>query len=94
MAFLIDATMKGYKVLGVQTGTSKKGKVFKAVTLFRDGRTAEVTVTNPELFDAVDHLHEMDVVNLDVRAVAGREHSYLSLLAAPLLVVGSDEIDC
>lgn len=96
MAFLIDATMKGYKVLGVNTGTSKKGNTFKSISVFKDGRTAEVSVTDASLFMSVDNLNELDVVNLDVRAVAGnvrdgRANSYITLLEAPVLVQAASD---
>lgn len=86
MAFLIDATMKGYKVLGVKSGTSKKGNTYYSLTVFRDGRTAEVSCTKPELFPTLVQLREMDVVNLDVMAVSGKDRSYISLLDAPVIV--------
>ena len=87
MAFMIDATMKGYKVLGVKTGTSKKGNTFKSLSLFRDGRTAEVSVTDPQLFGAVDALSELDVVNVDVRAVSGKDRSWISLHADAMQIM-------
>lgn len=87
MAFLIDATMKGYECRGVTTGTSRKGNAFKSIRVESpDGRTAEISCTDATLFGAVDGLRKASVYNFDVRAVAGRERSYLSLLAAPLLV--------
>lgn len=86
MAFLIDCTMKGYKVLAVKSGTSKKGNTFYSLSVFRDGRTAEVSCTKPELFAPVAQLREMDTVNLDVRAVSGKDRSYISLLDAPVMV--------
>lgn len=94
MAFLIDATMKGYECRGVRSDTSKRGNPFRAIRVeSQDGRTAEISCTDPTLFGAVDALRKASVYNFDVRAVAGKERSYLSLLAAPLLVSGSDEVD-
>ena len=93
MAFLIDATMLAYECRGVTTGTSKKGNVFKSIRVeSQDGRTAEISCTDPELFAAVDGLRKASVYNFVVRAVAGRERSYISLLAAPLLVADSSEV--
>lgn len=87
MAFLIDATMKGYECRGISTGTSKRGNTFKTIRVESpDGRTAEISCTDANLFGAVDSLRRAAVYNFDVRAVAGRERSYLQLLAAPLLV--------
>lgn len=86
MAFLIMASMKGYRVLDVKSGTSKKGTAWRSVSLFRDGVTAEVSTSDASLFGAVDALHEMDIVNCDVRAVAGKERSYVVLAAAPVVV--------
>lgn len=83
---MIDCTMKGYMVLDVSSGVSKKGNTFYSMTVFRDGRIAEVSCTKPELFAQVAQLREMDTVNLDVRAVSGKERSYLSLLDAPVMV--------
>lgn len=84
--FNIEATMKGYKVLGVRTGTSKAGKTFKSIDVYRDGKTAEISCSDPELFYSVDMLGEMDVANFDVRAVSGRERSYITLVGAPVIV--------
>lgn len=93
MAFLIDATMKAYECRGVTTGTSKKGNTYKSIRVeSQDGRTAEISCTDSSLFAAVDALRKASVYNFDVRAVAGRERSYLSLLAAPLLVADDTEI--
>lgn len=93
MAFLIDCTMKAYECRGVTTGTSKKGNTFKSIRVESlDGRTAEISCTDSSLFGAVDSLRKASVYNFDVRAVAGRERSYLSLLSAPLLVSDSDGI--
>lgn len=86
MAFLIMATMKGYRVLDVKSGTSKKGTAWRSVSLFRDGVTAEVSTSDASLFGAVDALHEMDVINVDVRAVAGKERSYVVMASAPVVV--------
>lgn len=87
MAFLIDATMKGYECRGVESGVSKKGNPFRSIRVeSQDGRTAEISCTNSTLFGAVDGLRKASVYNFDVRAVAGRERSYLSLLAAPTIV--------
>lgn len=91
MAFSIEATMKGYRVLSVEGGVSKKGNPWKSVSVFRDGRTNEISVTDETLFAAVDNLREMGVYNFDVRAIAGRERSWISLLAAPLLVTAPDD---
>lgn len=91
MAFLIDATMKGYECRGVGSGTSKRGNAFRTIRVeSQDGRTAELSCTDSDLFGVVDNLRKGATYNFDVRAVAGRERSYLSLLAAPVLV--SDEI--
>lgn len=89
MAFLIDATMKGYECRGVTTGTSKRGNVFKSIRVeSQDGRTAEISCTNEGLFPAVDQLKKAGVYNFDVRAVAGRERSYLMLVREPVVVEG------
>lgn len=86
MAFLIVATMKGYRVLGKKSGTSNKGKAWRSVTLFRDGVTAEVSTSDASLFGSIDSLHEMDVINVDVRAVAGKERSYVVMASDPVVV--------
>lgn len=93
MSFLIDATMKGYECRGTETGTSKKGNTFKTIRLeSHGGRTCEVTCTDSNLFGAVDAMRKASIYNLDVRAVAGRERSYIMLLEAPVLVT-SEQVD-
>lgn len=93
MAFLIDCTLKGYEVRGVTTGTSKKGNVFKSIRVeSQDGRNAEISCTNESLFASVDTLKKTNVCNFDVRAVSGREYSYITLLREPVVVV-SDGVD-
>lgn len=94
MSFLIDATMKGYECRGVETGTSKKGNTFKTIRVeSQSGRTAEISCTDSNLFGACDALRKASVYNFDVRAVAGRERSYLMLVGAPVLVTDSSEVD-
>lgn len=86
MAFLIDCYMRGYEVRGVSRGTSRKGNEFRSIRVeSEDGRTAEISCTSPEFFEAVDSLKKADICDFYVRAVAGRERSYLSLLALPTL---------
>lgn len=81
MAFLIDCTVRNAEVRRIENGTSKKGNPFRSIRFeSSDGRTFEVSCTNSALFGAVDTLAKTDVVDLDLRAVAGRERSYLSLL--------------
>lgn len=93
MSFLIDATMKGYECRGTETGTSKKGNTFKTIRLeSQGGRTCEVTCTDSNLFGAVDAMRKASIYNLDVRAVSGRERSYIMLLEAPVLVA-SEQVD-
>lgn len=86
MAFAIDCVMQGYKVLGVESKTSKKGNPFRIVHVYKGGRTCDVSCTRPELFASVDQLAEMDVVSLPVVAVSGKERSYVSLVE-PVAVV-------
>lgn len=93
MAFLVDATLKGYECRGVSSGTSRKGNPYRSIRIeSQDGRTAEISCTDSALFPAVDGLRKAGVYNFDVRAVAGRERSYLSLLAAPVLVSDGAEL--
>lgn len=87
MAFLVDATIKGYECRGVTSGTSKKGNKFYSIRLESlDGRTCEVSCTDSSLFGSVELMRKASIYNLDVRLVSGRERSYISLLAAPVLV--------
>lgn len=79
MAFVVDASLNGYKVLAVKTGTSKKGNTYKVLSLFKDGRTCEVSCTDPEKFPAIDALAELAEIDLSVVCVAGRERSYITL---------------
>lgn len=85
MAFNIDCQMIGYEVRGVDSGVSKAGKPWRSIRLesLSNGRTCEVSSTDGELFGYIDGLNRGDVVALSVRAVAGRERSYLILLEAP-----------
>lgn len=86
MAFLIDCKLEGYEIRGVSTGTSKKGNQFKSIRCESgSGNNCEISVTNPDLFSSVDGLAKGDVVNLDVRAVSGRERSYITLLSSPFV---------
>lgn len=90
MAFLLDATIEDYEVRGVDTGTSKKGNTFKSIRLESlGGRTLEVSCTDSNLFTSVDKLQRGDLVTCTVRAVAGRERSYVSLLSEPIVTGNS-----
>ena len=86
MAFLIDATMKGYRVLGIRTFHSKKGTEGRSIDVYKDGRNAEISCTDANLIPYVDGLQQMDIVNLDVVAVSGKERSYIMLVNSPVLV--------
>lgn len=89
MAFLIDCIMTGYEVRGITSGTSKKGNPYRVIRVESpDGRTAEISCTAPELMDSVDSLRKTQVCNFYVRAVSGRERSYISLTALPVIVEG------
>ena len=93
MAFLVDATLKGYECRGVASGTSKKGNQFYSIRLESpDGRTCEVSCTDSGLFGAVQMMRKTSVYNLDCRMVSGRERSYISLLRAPVRVSDGDSI--
>lgn len=93
MAFLIDCKMMAYECRGVETGTSKRGNVFKTIRVESPtGRTAEISCTDSDLFPSVDRLQKAGIYNFDVRAVAGRERSYLQLLHEPMPVSTQDEI--
>lgn len=85
MAFNIDCQMIGYEVRGVDSGVSKKGVPWRSIRLesVSSGRTCEVSSTDGALFGIIDGLTRGDVVALSVRAVAGRERSYLILTEAP-----------
>lgn len=86
MAFLADASIEDYEVRGVDTGTSKKGNTFKSLRLeSMQGRTLEVSCTDPVLFADVDKLRKGDMVSCMCRFVAGKERSYVSLLSSPIV---------
>lgn len=87
MAFVVDARLSGYKVLSVKTGQSKKGNTYKVLSLFHDGRTCEVSCTNPDFFPTIDALAELDAIDVDVLCVAGRERSYITMQSAPVTSV-------
>lgn len=84
MAFLMDAIISDYEVRGVDSGISKKGNTFKSLRLeSMAGRTLEVSCTDSNLFADVDKLQKGDLISCSVRAVAGKDRSYVTLLAAP-----------
>lgn len=86
MAFLLECVISDYEVRGVQTGESKKGKTFKSVRLeSQGGQTVEVSTTDSSLFSSVDCLQKGDIVQARVRAVAGRERSYVTLVGEPIV---------
>lgn len=90
MAFLIDCTLSNYEVRGVEQGTSRKGNPFRSVRVeSQSGRTAEISVTNPEFFTDVDRLKKGDMISCEVVAVAGKERSYLSMTSAPVVLGNS-----
>ena len=94
MAFLINATMMAYEVRAVNSGVSKAGKPWRSIRVESlEGDTAEISCSDASLFASVDSLKKTDVCNFDVRAVAGRERSYIVLVAPPLLVNGAGEVD-
>lgn len=85
MAFLIECKMEDWEVRGTNSGTSKAGKPWTSLRVEdMSGRmNAEVSTSDPELIYEVEHLQKGDLVNLRVRAVAGRERSYLILVSKP-----------
>lgn len=94
MAFSVDATLKGYEVRGVTSGVSKAGRPWRSIRVESpDGRTAELSCSDSNMFPNVDSLVKAEVCNFDVRCVAGRERSYIVLLAVPVHVSGAGEVD-
>lgn len=90
MAFLLECIISDYEVRGIQTGASKAGKTFKTVRLeSQSGQTVEVSTTDSSLFDSVDSLRKGDLVQARVRAVAGRERSYVTLVDEPVVTGNS-----
>lgn len=86
MAFALDAKLSDYEVRAVSQGTSKKGNPYRVVRLESlTGYPLEVSCTNDDLFGEVDKLKRGDMVTCDVRAVSGRDRSYVSLLSAPVV---------
>lgn len=84
MAFAIDATIDDYEVRGVTAGVSAKGNSFRSIRLeSMGGYSVEISCTNEQLFPSVDNLNKGDMVSCLVRAVSGRDRSYVSLLTAP-----------
>lgn len=84
MSFIMDAIINDYEVRGVTTGVSKKGNTFKSLRLeSMDGRNLDVSCTDSQLFTDVDKLSKGDMISCTVRAVAGKERSYVSLLSVP-----------
>lgn len=92
MAFLLECVIDGYEVRGVQTGSSKKGNTFKSIRLESEGgQSCEVSTTDSSLFSSVDVLRKGDVITAKVRAVSGRERSYITLLTQPIVTGNSYE---
>lgn len=86
MAFLLDCTITDFEVRAVNTGTSKRGNVFKTIKLESpDGNNCEVSCTADTLFSAVDMLRKGDIITAKVLAVSGRERSYITLLSSPVV---------
>lgn len=86
MAFALDAKLSDYEVRGVSQGTSKKGNPYRVIRLESlTGYPLEVSCTNGSLFSEVDKLKRGDMVTCDIRAVSGRDRSYVSLMAAPVV---------
>lgn len=89
MAYCIDCMVHGAEIRGVTTGTSKKGNLFKSIRCEDSGgRSFEVTSTDSSLFPTIDCLSKGDMADMGIRAVAGRERSYLSLLSISPSSVG------
>lgn len=85
MAFSVECFMFGYEFRGVSAGTSKAGKAYRAIRVESpDGRTAEISCTDPVFFAAIDMLQKGSIYDFHVRCVAGRERSYIILLSAPV----------
>lgn len=90
MAFLIECTLSNYEVRGVERGTSKKGNPYQSLRIeSQSGRTAEISVTNPEFFTDVDRLKKGDLISCEVMAVAGKDRSYLSMTSCPVVLGNS-----
>lgn len=86
MAFLADASIEDYEVRGVDAGVSKKGNDYMSLRLeSMEGRTLEVSCTDPALFADVERLKKGDMISCMCRFVAGRERSYVSLLSSPIV---------
>lgn len=85
MAFLIEALMEDWEVRGTTEGVSKAGKPWASVRVEdMSGRmSADVSTSDDNLIAAIRGLGKGDLVNLRVRAVAGKERSYLVLIARP-----------
>lgn len=94
MAFLVTAKLMAHEFRGLTTGTSKKGTVFKTIRLEApDGQPCEVSCTDKDFFHVLDNLRKGDVCNWDVRCVAGRDRSYIVLVAPPMVVSGAGEVE-
>lgn len=85
MAFLIESKMEDWEVRGTTEGVSKAGKPWASLRVEdMSGRmSAEVSTSDDNLIPSVRSLAKGDLVNLLVRAVAGKERSYLVLIAKP-----------
>lgn len=95
MAFAIKALMQEYEFRGLNTATSKKGKVFKTLRVeSEDGRTAEVSCSDETLFSSCDALVKGSKYDFPVIVVSTAPHgdvpsrSYIVLESAPLTALG------
>jgi hypothetical protein len=95
MAFNLPVRLVGYEVRAVREGVSKAGKPYKVIKVEdQDGYDCELSCSDASLFGAIETLRKGQIINADVRAVSGKDSSYVKLTAAPQLVTNAyDDLD-
>lgn len=87
MSFLVVAMLQGYEVRACESRTSKKGVPFVAVKLEGpDGVDVEVSTSDAGMIPDVSRLTKGDIVNWQVRAVAGKDRSYIVAHDVPVIL--------
>ena len=94
MAFLIETELKGYEYRGYEEGVNQKSGKTWLTLKFEDSNARQIEVSVPHDMQRdpkVVNLRRGELCDVVVRAVAGRDRSYIQLLNPPTLL--NDETD-
>lgn len=94
MAFLIETELKGYEYRGYEEGVSQKSGKTWLTLKFEDSNARQIEVSVPHDMQRdpkVANLRRGDMCDVVVRAVAGRDRSYIQLLYPPTLLNADTE---